>query len=247
MRGSSQAKPGSPRDVPDRTGAADGGSTAAAWAVLRRELQLAARAKTEWLMPPFFLVVVVTLFGLGGEANDPKLVAFTPAILWVASLLAALLTLERLFRGDYEDGTLEQLCLAPFPLYLGVLAKLFAHWLLTGLPLVLLSAPLAVGLGLDSAAVPTLVLGLALGTPCISAIGGFVAALTVGLPRGGLLLPVLVLPLITPVVIFGAGAVRSAQEGLDASAPLYFLAAILALALTLIPWVCSAALRNAFD
>lgn len=219
----------------------------AAWAVLRRELRLAARAKTDWLMPPFFLVVVVTLFGLGGEANDPKLAAYAPAILWVASLLAALLTLERLFRADYEDGTLEQLCLAPSPLYLPVLAKLLAHWLLTGLPLVLLAAPLAVGLGLSGAAVPALVAGLALGTPCLSALGGFVAALTVGLPRSGLLLPVLVLPLITPVVIFGAGAVRAAQEGLDAGAPLYFLAAILALSLSLVPGVASAALRNAFD
>ncbi len=198
-------------------------------------------------MPPFFLVVVVTLFGLGAEANDPRLVAFTPAILWVASLLAALLTLERLFRGDYEDGTLEQLCLAPAPLYLAVLAKVCAHWLLTGLPLVVLALPLAIGLGLDGAVLSTLALGLVLGTPCVSAIGGFVAALTVGLPRGGLLLPVLVLPLITPVVIFGAGAVRSAAQGLDASAPLYFLAAILALSLSLIPWVGSAALRNAFD
>lgn len=216
-------------------------------AVFRRELLLAARARTEWLMPPFFLVVVVTLFGLGAEANDPRLVAFTPAILWVASLLAALLTLERLFRGDYEDGTLEQLCLASTPLYLSVAAKLAAHWLLTGLPLVLLAAPLAIGLGLPAEAVPVLVAGLALGTPCVSAIGGFVAALTVGLPRGGLLLPVLVLPLIAPVVIFGAGAVRTAQQGLDAAAPLYFLAAILSLSLTLIPWVTSAALSNAFD
>ncbi|MFP5306591.1 MAG: heme exporter protein CcmB [Gammaproteobacteria bacterium] len=219
----------------------------AAWAILRRELQLAARTKTDWLMPPFFLVVVVTLFGLGAEANDPRLAAFTPAILWVASLLAALLTLERLFRGDYEDGTLEQLCLAQSPLYLTVLAKLVVHWLLTGLPLVLLSLPLAVGLGMPAEGLPVLLAGLALGTPCVSAIGGFVAALVVGLPRAGLLLPVLVLPLIVPVLIFGAGAVRSAQEGLQASGPLYFIAAILALSLSLIPWACSAALRNAFD
>lgn len=219
----------------------------AVWAILRRELQLAARTKTDWLMPPFFLVVVVTLFGLGAEANDPRLAAFTPAILWVASLLAALLTLERLFRGDYEDGTLEQLCLARAPLYLTVLAKLVVHWLLTGLPLVLLALPLAVGLGMRAEGLPVLFAGLALGTPCVSAIGGFVAALVVGLPRAGLLLPVLVLPLIVPVLIFGAGAVRSAQEGLQASGPLYFIAAILALSFSLIPWACSAALRNAFD
>ncbi|MEQ1438304.1 heme exporter protein CcmB [Fontimonas sp. SYSU GA230001] len=212
-----------------------------------RELRLAARSRADWLMPPFFLAVVVTLFGLGAEPNDPRLAAFAPAIVWVAALLAALLTLERLFRADYDDGTLEQLCLAPTPLYLTVLVKLGTHWLLSGLPLVLLSVPLAAGLGMSGAPLWTLAAGLALGTPCISAVGGFVAALTVGLPRAGLLLPVLVLPLITPVVIFGAGAVRSAQQGLDASAPLYFVAAILALAMSLVPWACSTALRNAFD
>ncbi|MES0873436.1 heme exporter protein CcmB [Sinimarinibacterium thermocellulolyticum] len=216
-------------------------------AVMCRELRLAARARSDWLMPPFFLLVVVTVFGFGAEPNDPRLSAFAPAILWVASLLAALLTLERLFRADYEDGTLEQMMLAPLPLYLSAAGKLIAHWVLTGLPLVLLSAPLGVALGLDGADVRVLVAGLALGTPCISAIGGFVAALTVGLPRAGLLLPVLVLPLIVPVVIFGAGAVRSAQQGLPVDAPLYFLAAILAVCLTLVPWVLSAALRNAVD
>ncbi len=216
-------------------------------AVLRRELRLAARARSDWMMPPFFLVVVVTLFGLGAEPNDPRLAAFAPAILWVANLLAALLTLDRLFRADYEDGTREQRVLASLPLYLSAVAKLRAHWTLTGLPLVLLSAPLGVALGLDTAAVAALTAGLALGTPCVSAIGGFVAALTVGLPRAGLLLPVLVLPLIVPVVIFGAGAVRSAQQGLPVEGPLYFLAAILAVCLTLVPWVCSAALRNAVD
>ncbi len=216
-------------------------------AVFQRELRIAARAKSEWLMPPFFLVVVVTLFGLGSEPNDARLSAFAPAILWVAALLAALLTLERLFRADHDDGTLEQLCLAPLPLYLAVLAKFAAHWLFSGLPLVLLSAPLGFALGLPAPAVGVLVAGLALGTPCVSTIGGFVAALTVGLPRAGLLLPVLVLPMIAPVVIFGAGAVRSVQQGLDAGGPLYFLAAVLSLCLCLLPWASSAALRNAID
>lgn len=216
-------------------------------AIVRRELRLAARDKTQWLMPPFFFVVVLTLFGLGMEPNDPRLPAVLPAMLWVGALLAALLTLERLFRGDYEDGTLEQLCLAEFPLVGAATVKLVTHWLLTGLPLVVLSLPLAAGLGLEGKALFSLAIGLALGTPCLSLVGGFVAALTVGLPRGGLLLPVLVLPLITPVVIFGAGAVRSAQQGLDVAAPLYFLAAILVLCLTLIPWLAAAALRSAFD
>ena len=215
-------------------------------ALLRRELRLAARARMEWLMPPFFFVVVVTLFGLGAKPNDPQLAAFAPAVLWVAALLAALLTLERLFRSDLEDGTLEQMDLSPTPLVLVVIVKVFAHWLLSGLPLVLLAAPAAAVLG-QREALDVLVAGLALGTPILSLVGGFIAALTVGLARGGVLLPVLTLPLIVPVLVFGAGAVRAAQAGLDAGAPLYFLAAILVLCLTLIPWAAAVALRNAFD
>ncbi len=215
-------------------------------ALLRRELRLAARARMEWLMPPFFFVVVVTLFGLGAKPNDPQLAAFAPAVLWVAALLAALLTLERLFRSDLEDGTLEQMDLSPTPLVLVVLVKVFAHWVFSGLPLVLLAAPAAAVLG-QREALDVLVAGLALGTPILSLVGGFIAALTVGLARGGVLLPVLTLPLIVPVLVFGAGAVRAAQVGLDAGAPLYFLAAILVLCLTLIPWAAAVALRNAFD
>ncbi|TXH03491.1 MAG: heme exporter protein CcmB [Nevskiaceae bacterium] len=216
-------------------------------AVLRRELRLAARARAEWLMPPLFFVIVVTLFGLGAKPNDPLLADFAPAILWVGALLAALLTLERLFRADYEDGTLEQIFIAPAPAIAAIAAKLSAHWLLTGLPLALLAAPLAAALGFPSAALPALTAGLALGTPVLSLIGGFAAALTVGLPRAGVLLPLLVLPLVTPIVIFGAGAARAAQSGLPADAPLYFLAAVLVLGLTLLPWATTAALRNAFE
>ncbi|MGH8541869.1 MAG: heme exporter protein CcmB [Stenotrophobium sp.] len=216
-------------------------------AVLRRELRLAAYAKTEWLMPLLFYAMVVILFGLGARPNDPELAVFAPAVMWVGALLAALLTLERLFRGDYEDGTLEQIFLAAEPVTLVVLAKFFTHWLLTGLPLALLAAPLSAALGLPSQAIPALCAGLLLGTPILTLIGGFAAALTVGLPRAGVLLPLLVLPLVAPVVIFGAGAVRAAQSGLDATAPLYFLAAVLVLALTLIPWASAAALRNTFE
>ena len=216
-------------------------------AVLRRELRLAARAKTEWLMPPLFFVIVVTLFGLGAKPNDPQLAAFAPAILWVGALLAALLTLERLFRSDYEDGTLEQMFIASTPMDATVAAKLVAHWMLTGLPLALLAAPLAMALNVTPAAVPALTFGLMLGTPLLSLIGGFASALTVGLPRASVLLPLLVLPLVTPVVIFGAGAARAAQSGLPAAAPLYFLAAVLVLGLTLLPWAIVAALRNAFE
>ena len=217
------------------------------FSVLRRELRLAARAKTEWLMPPLFFIIVVTLFGLGAKPNDPQLTGFAPAVLWVGALLAALLTLERLFRADYEDGSLEQIFIAPVPVIAVVAAKLSAHWVLTGLPLAVLSAPLAAALGFDVAAIPALTAGLALGTPVLSLVGGFASALTVGLPRAGILLPLLVLPLVTPVVIFGAGAARAAQSGLPAAAPLYFLAAVLVLCLTLLPWATAVALCNAFE
>lgn len=219
----------------------------AALAVLRRELRLAARSKSAWLLPPLFYMVVVTLFALGATPNDPQLARFAPALLWIGALLSALLTLERIFRGDYEDGALEHYFIAPASPVLLVAAKLLAHWLLSGLPLVLMCAPLAAALGVPASACPALLLGLALGTPALTLIGGLAAALTVGLPRAGALLPVLVLPLLAPVMIFGAGAVRAAQSGLDASAPLYFLAAILVLCITLVPWAATVALRNAFE
>jgi heme exporter protein B len=215
-------------------------------ATLSRELKLAARSKMQWLMPPLFFVIVVTLFGLGAKPNDPLLAQFAPAVLWVGALLAALLSLDALFRADYEDGTLEQYFLADAALPI-VYGKFIAHWLLTGLPLVLLAAPLAGALGLPTELQCVLLAGLALGTPVLSMVGGFAAALTVGLPRAGALLPVLVLPLITPVVIFGAGAVRAMQSGLPVDAPLYFLGAIFVLSLTLIPWAAAAALRNTFE
>ncbi len=216
-------------------------------AIFMRELRLAARAKTEWLMPPLFFVIVVTLFAFGAKPGDPRLAAFAPAIVWVAALLAALLSLERLYRADQDDGSLEQLLVSATPLTLAVAVKTFVHWLLSGLPIVLLAAPLALMLNLPAPLVLPLVLGLLLGTPVLSLIGSFVAALTVGLPRGGALLPVLVLPLLMPIVIFGAGAVRAAEQGLDSSGPVYFLAAMLALTVTLLPPLSAAALRNAFE
>lgn len=217
-------------------------------ATLSRELRIAARHKTDWLMAPLFFAIVVMLFALGGRPDDPQLAALAPAVVWVGALLSALLTLDRLFRADLEDGWLEQCFVADASAVWMVLAKFVAHWLLSGLPLLLLAAPLALQLGFPSGeALEFLLLGLLLGTPLLSVVGGFAAALTVALPRGGLLLPVLVLPLLAPVVIFGSGAARAAQAGLDASGPIYFLAALLTLALTLLPWAATAALRNAFD
>lgn len=216
-------------------------------AVVGRELRLAARAPAEAAQPLLFYALVVALFPLGVAPNEPSLPVYAPALVWIAALLATLMTLERVFRNDYEDGSLEQLALAPLPLPLSVLAKLAAHWLLGGLPLVLAAPLLAAGLGLDAAAGRALTLALLLGTPTLVLLGGFAAALTVGLPRAGVLLPILVLPMLSPVLIFGAGAARAAAQGLNPSAPLYFLAALLALSLTLVPFAAAAALRNALE
>lgn len=217
-------------------------------ATLSRELRIAARNKASFLMPPLFFAIVVTLFALGGKPDDPQLAALAPSVLWVGSLLAALLTLDRLFRADLEDGWLEQVFVSSSSPLGMVLGKFAAHWLLTGLPLLLLAAPLALQLGFPGGApLAWLLCGLLFGTPLLSVVGGFAAALTVALPRAGLLLPVVVLPLLAPVVIFGSGAARAAHTGLDASGPIYFLAALLVLTLTLLPWAATAALRNAFD
>lgn len=216
-------------------------------ATLLRELRLAARAPAEVAQPLLFYALVAAIFPLGVTANEPSLAKYAPAIVWIAALLASLMTLERVFRSDFDDGTLELLALASPPLPLIVAAKLVAHWLVSGLPLALLAWPLGIGLGLSNEAAKVLSMSLLLGTPTLVLLGGFAAALTVGLPRAGLLLPILVLPMLAPVVIFGAGAVRMAAEGLSPAAPLYFLAALLVLSATLVPFAAAAALRNALE
>lgn len=220
---------------------------AALWAVFARELRLALRERAEWMQPLVFYVLVVLMFGLATEPGDPALRSFAPGIIWVGALLAALMGLDRMFRSDREDGTLEQMLLAPVPFAPLVAGKIMARWCIGGMPLVILGPLLAVALGLAGLPVAVLVAGLVLGTPTLMLIGAFAAALTVSVPRAGVLLPVLVLPLMAPVVIFGAGAVRAASQGLPAAAPLYFLAAELVLAAVLIPWAAAAALRNALE
>lgn len=216
-------------------------------AVLARELRLAARRRAEWMQPLLFYAVVATLFALGAAPDAPWLEVAAPSILWVGALLAALLSLDRVFRGDYEDGTLEQYFLAPQPVSLLVGGKLLAQWLVMGLPLTLLAPLLGLALGLEREVIMVLALSLLLGLPALVLTAGFASALLVGLPRTGVLLPVLVLPLLCPVVIFGAGAVRAAQSGLSAEAPLYFLGAILVLCVCGVPLAAAAALRNALD
>ena len=216
-------------------------------AVLRRELRLALRRRSEWAQPLVFYAVIATLFALGAAPNAPWLKVAAPSILWVGALLAALLSLDRVFRGDREDGTLEQMFLSPQSVSVLVAGKLLGQWLVVGLPLTIIAPVLAFGLGLETEVIGVLLLSLLLGLPALTLTAGFAAALTVGLPRTGVLLPVLVLPLVAPAVIFGAGAVRAAQNGLPADAPLYFLAAILVLCVCGVPLAAAAALKNALD
>jgi heme exporter protein B len=210
---------------------------------IRRDLRLAARRWGEVGNPLVFFVIVITLFPLALGAEHALLRRFAPGVLWVAALLAMLLAQESVFRADYEDGSLEQLALSPQPLWILVLAKVAAHWLLTGLPLVLLS-PLAAGaLYLPGSATLTLMLSLALGTMLLSLLGAIGAALTVGLHRGGVLLAILILPLTLPTLLLGTRATDMAASDLDPQGPLFLLCALLALAASLTPFGTAAALR----
>ena len=216
-------------------------------AVLRRDLLLVLRQRGEVMHHVLFFLLVVCLFPLGTRPSAELLLAVAPALLWVAALLAALLSLQRLFRPDYEDGTLEQLLLSSTPLSLIVLAKVTAYWLAGGLIFVLLAPLVALLLGVPTAAIPVIMCSLLLGTPVLGLVGGIGVALTLSLPRAGMLLSLLIFPLYVPVLIFGAGAMQAAINGLSASGPLLMLAAILVLALTLAPLATAAALRINFE
>lgn len=220
-----------------------GGLAVAVWATLKRDLVLLLRRRSEVLNPLVFFAIVITLFPIGISPDPALLAAIAPGLLWVAALLAALLSLDSLFRSDYDDGSLEQLLLTPQPLALLVLAKVAVHWLLTGLPLALMAPLLGVMLALPTGSYAVLAVSLALGSASLSLIGAIGAALTVGLSRGGVLLSLLVLPLFIPVLIFGAGAVQAAILGDGALAHLAILGALLALALSLAPLAIAASLR----
>jgi heme exporter protein B len=216
---------------------------AAAVALLRRDLLLLWRQRGDALNPLLFAVMVATLFPLALGPEAQMLARVAGGIVWVTVVLASLLSLDMLFRGDLEDGSLDQLTASGQPLGLLAGARMLAHWIGTGLPLIVVAPVLAYMLGLDRAALPTLVAALALGTPLLSLVGACCAALTVAMRRSGILLSLLVLPLTVPVLIFGAGAVEAAATGGDPSAALLFLAAGLALALPLAPLGCAAAIR----
>ena len=212
-------------------------------ALLTRDLRLALRAGGGFGLGLGFYLILCVLIPLGVGPEAGRLAPVAPGILWVGALLACLLSLDRLFALDWEDGSLDLLATAPLPLEGAVAVKALAHWIVTGLPLVLAAPVLAVLLHLPGPAYGTLVLSLLLGTPALSVIGAFGAALTVGLRRGGLLLSLLVLPLYVPTLIFGAEAVRRAADGMATATPLLLLAGITAGCIAALPFAAAAALR----
>lgn len=227
--------------------AADGALAGLRWAAAR-DLKLALRSRAELGVQLLFYVIVVALFPLSMTPERTLLATMGPGVLWVAALLASLLSLPRLFATDHADGTLEQIALSPYPLEALVAGKVLAHWLTTGLPVALLAPLLALQYYLDAGSVGILVAGLLLGTPILSLLGAVGAALTLGLRGGGgSLLALLILPLYVPVLIFGAGAVDAARAGLGATANLSLLGAGLALALVGTPFAAAAAVRIALD
>lgn len=216
---------------------------AAFLATLKRDLLIALKRRNDLLNPIMFFLIVVTLFPLGISPDPEQLSQVAAGVVWVSALLASMLSLDNLFRADYEDGSLEQLLLSPQPLYFLVLAKNIAHWLVSGLPVVILSPVMAYMLYLPGEAYGTLVLSLLIGTPVLSLFGSIGVALTVGLGSRGLILAVIVLPLSMPVLIIGAKAVTDVMFGLPVGMHLSLLGAMLALALSIGPLASAAALK----
>lgn len=215
--------------------------------VIRRDLMLAMRRRADVLTTLVFFVMVVSLFPLGVGPEMGMLRKMAPGVLWVAALLSSMLSLGRLFSADHMDGTLEQMMLAPQSLSVLVLGKMIAHWLVSGLPLVLMAPVLGIQFDMSAVALGVLIVGLLLGTPILSMLGAIGAALTLGLRGGGVLLSLLVLPLCIPVLIFGAGAVDAATAGLGVEFHLSLIGAMLVLCLAFTPWVTAQALRISME
>ena len=211
--------------------------------IVARDLTLAWRRRADVLSTLFFFVIVVSLFPLGIGPETQLLRSIAPGVVWVAALLASMLSLGRVFANDYQDGTLEQMLLTPQPLYLVVLGKVFAQWLVSEVPLVLIAPLIGVQFDLAPDTLRILFVSLLIGTPILSLIGSIGAALTLGLRGGGVLIALLILPLYIPVLIFGAGAVEASIDGMGPQANLYLLAAFLVVSLVFAPWATSAALR----
>jgi len=215
--------------------------------VIRRDLVLAMRRRADVLTTLVFFVMVVSLFPLGVGPELDMLRKMAPGVVWVAALLASMLSLGRLFSADYLDGTLEQILLAPQSLPLLVLGKILAHWMVSGLPLVLMAPVLGLQFDMSGQALWVLIAALLLGTPILSMIGAVGAALTLGLRGGGVLVSLLVLPLCIPVLIFGAGAVEAVSTGMSVVSHLSLMGAMLLLALVFTPWVTAQALRISME
>ncbi|SMY33120.1 Heme exporter protein B [Photobacterium malacitanum] len=211
--------------------------------IIRRELLIAYRRQADIFNPLWFFIIVITLFPLGIGPEPNLLARIAPGIIWVAALLAALLSMERLFRDDYLDGSLEQMLLMPVPLSVAAFAKMVAHWLLTGLPLILISPLLAILLSLNWHTWIAVLLTLLIGTPTLSFLGAIGMALTVGLRKGGVLLSLLILPLYIPVLIFATSAIEAASLGMAYDGQLAILGAMLVGSLTLAPFAVAASLR----
>jgi heme exporter protein B len=216
-------------------------------AVLRRDLTLAWRRRGDIVMPVLYALIVITLFPFALGPEDALLQRIAGGAVLVTMLLAMLLALDAMFRSDIEDGSLEQLMLSPQPLALMLAMKILAHWITTALPLIVIAPLLAGMLHLPTAVMPVLVYALLLSTPLLSLLGAVLVALTAGTRRSGMLLALMLLPLCVPVVIFAAGAVAAAQQGLPWLAPIAWLGAALVMALVLAPLACAAALRIALD
>ncbi|MEQ1742971.1 MAG: heme exporter protein CcmB [Candidatus Nitrotoga sp.] len=215
--------------------------------VIRRDLVLAMRRRADVLTTLIFFVIVVSLFPLGVGPEMDMLRKMAPGVVWVAALLASMLSLGRMFSADYLDGTLEQMMLVPQSLSVLVLAKILAHWMVSGLPLVIMAPVLGLQFDMSAQALWVLIAALLLGTPILSMIGAVGAALTLGLRGGGALVSLLVLPLCIPVLIFGAGAVEAVVSGTSVGSHLSLLGALLLIALVFTPWVTALALRISME
>ncbi len=212
-------------------------------AVLQRDLTLGMRHRAELVNPLLFYLIVVMMFPLAIGPNQEMLQRIAPGVIWVAALLASTLALDLMFRSDFEDGTLEQILLSHHPVILLVIAKITAHWLLTGAPIIVAGIFLGIILNLQENSFIPLLLTLLLGTPVLSLVGSAATALTIGLRNSGMLLALLILPLYVPVLIFAVAAVNNAAQGLSIQGELYFLSAILVLSVTLAPFATAASLR----
>jgi len=218
------------------------------WIILKRDLLLALRRRNEVFTVLFFFIIVISLFPMVIGSDEKILTKIASGVVWVAALLASTLALERLFSNDYEDGTLEQLALAPQSLSIMVFAKIVAHWVLTGLPLVLIAPLVGLFYQLPMESVGTMMMALLLGTPVLSMIGAIGAALTLGLRGGGVLLSFLVLPLYIPVLIYGSGAITaSMSEGLSTQPYLLLLLAFMILSVIFAPWATASALKISLE